>query len=180
MVLIALWTVHLILNRRWYGSLFRRKYTAYGIMQIIVNAGILICALFLMISGLMMAWFVPPEIIGDSLGFARTAHLILSHWYYIFMCFHVGMHANMIASRIKTKPRTVRILRVLVLLISAYGVYAFISRGIAKYMFLQQQFFFFDFDKGYVLFAADYLSILVLFAALSHYAARLISKIKAK
>lgn len=65
-------------------------------------------------------------------------------------------------------------------MISAYGVYAFVSRGIAKYMFLQQQFFFFDFDKGYVLFAADYLSILVLFAAQSHYAARLISKIKAK
>lgn len=36
MVLIALWTVHLILNRRWYGSLFRRKYTAYGIMQIMI------------------------------------------------------------------------------------------------------------------------------------------------
>ena len=39
-----------------------------------------------------------------------------------------------------------------------------------QYMFLQQQFFFFDFDKGYVLFAVDYLSILVLFAAVAHYA----------
>ena len=36
-------------------------------------------------------------------------------------------------------------------------------------MFLQQQFFFFDFDRGYVLFAIDYLSILVLFAAVMHY-----------
>ena len=39
-------------------------------------------------------------------------------------------------------------------------------------MFLQQQFFFFDFDRGYVLFAIDYLSILVLFAAVAHYAGK--------
>ena len=76
----------------------------------------------------------------------------------------------MIASRIQAKPRTLRILRLLVLLISAYGVYAFISRGLVQYMFLQQQFFFFDFDRGYVLFAVDYLSILVPFAAVAHYA----------
>ena len=75
----------------------------------------------------------------------------------------------MISSRLKAKPRTLRILRVLVLLISAYGVYAFISRGLVQYMFLQQQFFFFDFDRGYVLFTVDYLSILVLFAAVAHY-----------
>lgn len=74
----------------------------------------------------------------------------------------------MIASRIQAKPRTLRILRLLVLLISAYGVYAFISRGLVQYMFLQQQFFFFDFDRGYVLFAVDYLSILVLFATVAH------------
>ena len=79
------------------------------------------------------------------------------------------MHANMIASRLKAKPRTLRILRVLVLLISAYGVYAFISRGLVQYMFLQQQFFFFDFNRGYISFAVDYLSILVLFAAVAHY-----------
>lgn len=149
-------------------------------MQIAVNMGILICALFLMMSGLMMAWFIPPETIGNMLGFARIAHLIASHWYYLFMCFHLGMHANMIASRLKAKPRTLQILRVFVLLISAYGVYAFISRGLVQYMFLQQQFFFFDFDKGYVLFAIDYFSILVLFAAVAHYAGRMILKSKAK
>jgi len=170
MALFVLSTVHIMLNRRWYGALFRGKYSVHRIMQIAVNMGLLICGLFLMMSGLMMAWFVPPEAVGDMLGFARLAHLIASHWYYLLMCFHLGMHANMIAARIKAKSRTRRILRVLVLLISAYGVYAFISRGLIQYMFLQQQFFFFDFDRGYVLFAVDYLSILVLFATVSHYA----------
>jgi len=75
-------------------------------MQIAVNTELLVCGLFLAMSGLMMAWFVSPEAVGDMLGFARIAHLIASHWYYLFMCFHLGMHANMIASRLKAKPRS--------------------------------------------------------------------------
>ena len=38
-------------------------------MQIAVNTGLLVCGLFLAMSGLMMAWFVSPEAVGDMLGF---------------------------------------------------------------------------------------------------------------
>ena len=54
--LIVLWVVHIVLNRRWYSSLFKAKYQPYRIMQLVVNCGVLICALLLMISGLLMAW----------------------------------------------------------------------------------------------------------------------------
>ena len=42
--LLALWILHTILNRRWYGSLFKGKYPPYRIMQIVVNGGISVCA----------------------------------------------------------------------------------------------------------------------------------------
>jgi len=48
MTLLALWAVHIVLNRRWYGALFRGKYSAHRIMQIAVNMGILLCAVFLL------------------------------------------------------------------------------------------------------------------------------------
>ena len=183
--LLALWTVHITLNHRWYGALFKGKYNARRIMQTIVNCGISICALLLMISGMMMAWFVPAEVVGDALGFARTAHLLASHWYYIFMAFHIGLHASMIA-RIATQSSTSSasqnsqntlpskkiVPRVICILISFYGVYAFIIRGVWKYMFGLQQFFFFDFERGYALFALDYVSIIVLFATFSYYAGK--------
>ena len=56
--LIVLWGLHIALNRRWYSSLLKGKYQPYRIMQLIVNCGVLICALLLMISGILMAWFM--------------------------------------------------------------------------------------------------------------------------
>ena len=46
------------------------------------------------------------------------------------------------------------------------SIYAFIIRGLWKYMFLQQPFFFFDAERGYLLFALDYIATMALFASL--------------
>ena len=171
--LVVLWAVHVGLNHRWYGSLFKGKYQPFRIMQLIVNCGVLICALLLMISGLLMAWFIPADWVGEALGFARTTHLIASHWYYIFMAFHIGLHAAMIANKMKIHGIVPRIICII---ISLYGVYAFIIRGVWKYIFGLQQFFFFDFERGYILFALDYISIIVLFGTLSYYIGKLLVK----
>ena len=164
--LTVLWAVHVVLNRRWFKSLFKGKYQPFRIIQLVVNCGVLFCALFLMISGLLMAWFIPADWVGGALGFAKITHLLASHWYYIFLAFHIGLHAAMIAGKMKIHGP---ILRIICILISLYGVYAFIIRGVWKYMFGLQQFFFFDLERGYILFALDYISILVLFATVMHY-----------
>ena len=169
--LIVIWVAHLVLNRRWYGSLFKGNYQPYRIMQIIVNLGVLICALLLLISGLLMAWFIPSDWVSGALGFARITHLLASHWYYIFIAFHIGLHGAMLAGKIKIHGLVPRII---CLLISLYGIYAFIIRGVWKYMLGLQQFFFFDFNRGYVLFTLDYISIIVLFGTVSYYLSRLI------
>ena len=173
MLLLALWACHTVLNRRWYGSLFRGKYQPYRIMQLAVNLGISACALLLMLSGLMMAWFLPFDV-GGGIGFARTAHLVGSHWYYLFMCAHLGMHAGMILGKILKGKRLPVLPRLIIALACAYDVYAFIVRGIGKYLFLRQQFFFFDLDRGILLFVADYLAILVLFATAAHWLGKLL------
>ena len=172
MLLLTLWFSHMVLNRRWYGSLFRGKYNSYRRMQIVVNIGITVCAILQMISGLMMAWFMPSEAFGGGIEFARTTHLVASHWYFLFMCFHLGMHISMMASRVPV--RYIGFARLAVGLVSCYGIYAFIIRGLWRYMLLLQQFFFLDIDRGFVLFVLDYLSILILFSTISHYLSRLL------
>ncbi len=178
MVLLGLWIVHTVLNHRWYGSIFRGRYNAYRIMQTIVNIGITLCAVLLMLSGMSMAWFMP---VGIGLGAARIIHLVSSHWYYIFMAFHLGMHISMIFSTIKInrfeKIPNLLIL-IVIILICGYGIYAFIIRGMWKYMFGVQQFFFLDLDRGYVLFAIDYIAILVLLAAVSHFVGKTLVRTK--
>ena len=182
--LLLLWAVHITLNRRWFGAMFKGKYNPYRVMQTVVNCGILICALFLMISGIILSNHVFTFLnIQAGLGFARVAHLLASHWYYLFMSLHIGLHVSMIANKIaqkkdaasessnqESKPQNSArkiIFRIVLALACAYGLYAFIIRGVWKYLFLQQQFFFFDLERGYVLFAVDYISIIILFATIS-------------
>lgn len=200
--LFVLWGVHIALNRRWYGAIFRGKYNPYRVMQTIINCCILISTIFLMISGIILSNHVFTFLnIQGGLGFARIAHLLASHWYYLFMSMHIGMHVGMIANKMRQPapinchpelvsesstnemPKQVRhdklrkiIPRIILALVCTYGIYAFIARGVWKYLILQQQFFFFDLERGYILFALDYISIIILFATISHFIAKILKK----
>ena len=208
MALFVLWAIHIILNRRWYGAILRGKYTPYRVMQTVINCCILICTIFLMISGIILSNHIFTFLnIQGGLGFARIAHLLASHWYYLFMSLHIGLHVGMITNKMRhpntnrhpernnrhpelvsgsstnEMPKQVRhdklrkiIPRIILALVCAYGIYAFIARGVWKYLILQQQFFFFDLDRGYILFAIDYISIIILFATLSHLLAKSLKK----
>ena len=131
--LFVLWSVHIFLNHRWYGAIFKGKYNLYRIMQTVINCCILICTIFLMISG-----------------------IILSNQLFTFLNIQSGLG--------------------LLSLACAYGVYTFIARGVWKYLVLKQQFFFFDLKRGYVLFALDYISIIILFATILHLIASRLKK----
>ena len=162
--LFILWSVHIFLNRRWYGAIFKGKYNPYRIMQTVINCCILICTIFLMISGIILSNQLFTFLnIQSGLGFARIAHLLSSHWYYLFMSLHIGLHMGRLFQNVAAKSLP----RILLVLTSLYGVYAFITRGVWKYLVLKQQFFFFDLERGYILFAMDYISIIILFAVVS-------------
>ncbi|MCR5253876.1 MAG: DUF4405 domain-containing protein [Treponema sp.] len=179
LALFLLWAVHISLNQIWYGAIFKGKYNPYRVMQTFTNCGILICTIFLMISGIILSNHIFTFLnIQGGLGFARIAHLLASHWYYLFMSLHIGLHVGMISNNINQPQPTARkiILRILLVLACAYGLYAFIARGVWKYLILRQQFFFFDLERGYILFALDYISIIILFATISHLVATRLKK----
>ena len=192
--LFVLWAVHIILNRHWYaslaqasklitstnandrrsyGAIFKGKYNPYRVMQTVINCCILICTIFLMISGIILPNHVFTFLnIQGGLGFARIVHLLASHWYYLFMSLHIGLHVGRLFQDITAKI----IPRIILALVCAYGIYAFIARGVWKYLILRQQFFFFDLERGYILFAIDYISIIILFATISHFIAKLLKE----
>ena len=108
------------------------------------------------------------------------------------MSLHIGLHAGMISRHIAAKhqqtaetkteasiqPARLKTIILYTLLagICTYGLYAFISRGVWRYLVLQQQFFFLDMEKGYAVFFTDYSAVIVLFAACAHYGAKLMGR----
>ena len=171
--LFVLWAIHIFLNRRWYGGIFKGKYNPYRIMQTVINCCILICTIFLMISGIILSNQLFTFLnIQSGLGFARIAHLLSSHWYYLFMSLHIGLHMGRLFQNVAAK----KLPRIILVLTCLYGLYAFIARGIWKYLVLKQQFFFFDLERGYILFAMDYISIIILFAVVSRLVAAILKR----
>ena len=200
--LFVLWAMHIFLNRRWYGAIFKGKYNPYRIMQTVISCCILICTIFLMISGIILSKQLFTFLnIQSGLGFARIAHLLSSHWYYLLMSLHIGLHLGVITNKMRhpapinchpelvsgsstnEMPKQVRhdklrkiIPRIILALVCAYGLYSFIDRGVWKYLVLKQQFFFFDLERDYILFAMDYISIIILFAVVSRLVAAILKR----
>ena len=187
--LMVVWGVHIYANRRWFKGTFRGRYNPFRMTQAVVNYGMLICVAFLAISGVMLSNHVFAFLgIESGASFARTAHLLASHWYFVFISLHIGLHVGVIFNRLKIAQLIegsrgsasvswkVVATRIVVAFVCVYGIYAFVERGLWKYLTLQQPFFFMDMERGYILFFVDYISMVALFAAALYYATKLLIK----
>ena len=64
------------------------------------------------------------------------------------------------------------ILRILFIIISLYGAYAFVKRGIGDYLLMKVMFAFFDFSESRIVFLLDYIAIMVFVANVGFYSKR--------
>lgn len=181
-MIFILFIVHHILNLKWYRGLFKGKYTASRILMATVNFLLFAAMVGMMVSGIMLS--------RDVFGFlnlragmlGRRLHMVSTAWGFCLMATHIGLHWGMVVAMIKKLPVSGKwtgiIARVVAALLALYGVYAFISRQIGERMFLLMEYAFFDYEEPAVFFFADYVSILILFAVLSYYLAKLLRKKK--
>lgn len=183
--MFVLFILHLILHWKWWKAIPKGKYNAYRAFITILNLILLVLMLAQPLSGIAMSHhlytFLPFTGIAAT---ARDIHLVLGYWSYVLMSIHLGLHMDLLIRGIKKekaqKPIIRWIGRILMLLISAYGIYAFIKRGLPGYMFMQTMFAFFDFGEPVGSFIADYLAIMVLFAAAGYYIGKLLKRNRRK
>lgn len=182
-LMFLMFIIHNGLNVNWYLNVLRGKYTPQRMLQTVTNLMVFASMLGLMISGIIMSRYVFSFLsINSGMAFVRKLHMLSAYWGFVLMSLHLGMHGNMIKGitnkslgtqssleRYKTVPQLIAIL------IAAYGVYAFIKNDIASYMFLKNEFLFFDSQQSAVMFFAEYLAIMVLFACAAYFFSRILS-----
>ena len=167
---------HHALNRRWYRSLAKGKWTARRLFRTFVNAALLLCMLGLMVSGVILSRYVFDFLpIKGGRGFTRTLHMLSSYWGFCLKSLHLGMHWNMVMGTVKkltkSKWQVFAPLRQLFLIIMiGYGLYAVIHQKILTYLFLRSHFVFFNFGEDILIFLFDYTAIMGLVAAAGYYA----------
>lgn len=178
----ALFVLHHILNHKWVGSVFKGKYTPYRVFQTITASLILLTMLGSAVSGVILSKYIFHSLNLGGAYFARTIHMLCGYWNFVLLSLHLGIHWAMIigmASRKmpKNKPYWKWIARGVAVLVAAYGIYAFIARQMAEYLFGITQFIFFDTDEPIALFLLDYIAMMGLFVLVGHYVALLLKHI---
>ncbi len=173
--MFALFIIHHILNRKWSRCVFKGKYTLIRIWQTVLVIGVLITMVDSMYGGVILSkhalLFLPFK---GGRAFAREIHMVSAYCGFVLMSLHLGFHLGMMmgmARRIVKEIPTARkwVLRGIATFIAGYGVYAFIRREIGHYMFLQNQYVFFDFEEPLIFFLADYIAVMTLFMWISYY-----------
>ena len=185
--MLILFIVHNILNIRWYGNLFKGKYKLLRIVQTIVNVSVLISMLCLGYSGIVMSRYVFAALpIHGPMATARSMHMAASYWGFVMMSIHLGMHWGMIVGMFRRLLKGRKLpnvsvwgLRLASIVIAGYGLVCFIQKDIASYMFLKNQFVFFDFEQSALSVFIEYIAMMGFWIFASFYMVRGIGKISA-
>ncbi len=183
--MLVLFLAHHILNRGWYKSLFKGRYTPRRVVQICADTLLLITMLAQMYSGIVMSRHVFAFLpIDGGMALARRLHILGAYWGFILMSVHLGLHWNMFLGMARkrtgmtapSKPRNL-LLFLIGLLIAVYGAFVFIDRDFPTYLFLQSEFVFLDYGEPLWSFYLDYISLMGLWVFLAHYLSKRVRKL---
>ena len=141
--------VHQILNRKWYGALFKGRYRSYRILTTAVNVLQLLSFALTAFCGMSMSGHAVPFLYGMApVSLARRMHLSMSHWSFVLMGLHLGLHIPAMTARMKLEGKTKTIVSAAFCCIAGIGLWLFLRSNMADYLFFRVPFAFLDYDKA--------------------------------
>ena len=148
----ALVIIHQILNRRWYGAVLGGKYNAYRVLSTVINLALLLAFALTAFSGMSMSGHAVPFLYGiTKVSFARRTHLSMSHWAFVLMGLHMGMHIPVMFAKLKLTDTVKTIFSAVFCCIAGTGLFLFLKSGMMDYLLFNVPFAFLDYEKAGVL-----------------------------
>ena len=125
------------------------------VLNILLIAGFALTAF----CGMSMSSYAVPFLYGMApVFFVRRMHLSMSHWAFVLMGLHLGMHIPVMTAGLKPKDRTKAILSCIFTCIGGIGLWLFFRNGIPDYLFFRVPFAFLDYEKaGWLVFLENLL-----------------------
>lgn len=158
LALTVLFIIHNVFNRRWYKVILKGRYTKRRILSTAINSACALSIIVLVVSGISMARhsMAAPLL---PMGVARILHMAAAYWGFVFISMHAGLHMTAALRKAVGK----RFGKIAIAAITIIGIWAFLKERFPYYMFLIEDFVFFDFSTPLPLLAAEYLLIMLLF-----------------
>ncbi|MDO4168218.1 MAG: DUF4405 domain-containing protein, partial [Eubacteriales bacterium] len=157
-ILLVLFVVHNILNRKWYQNIPKGKYSGFRNMMLIINILTLICMLAAMGTGIYLSQSVFASLLGMREAYLiRPWHVAAGAWGLILVSFHAGMHIRISG---KQKP----LYMIGGILLATFGIWAFFALDMPNRLILRDMGMYWRYS-GIRLFLAN-ASMMTLFAGL--------------
>ena len=148
-VMTILVIIHMILNRRWYGALLKGKYNLYRGVTVALNVLLLLSFAMTAFCGMAMSSHAVPFLYGMApLDFVRRAHLSMSHWTFVLMGAHLGMHIPAMTAGLKSNGRKKMMVSAVLTCLAGIGFWLFLRSGMVNYLFFRVPFAFLDYGKA--------------------------------
>ena len=175
----VLFLAHAWLNRRWFSSFYKGRFTVMRALQNTFIILVLLLTVVVMITGVMISGTVFAFLdIRAGTALARTLHLCSSYWALVLMSAHVGLHWSVVMGMARSvfglKPKTGALLwlqRLAALAFACYGAWAFDHLMVWDFLTLKMQFAYFD-DSPDWLALFNWASVMGLFVFLSYWLGR--------
>ena len=202
--------IHQVLNRKWYAAIFttkradgmsgrhasgessggtfverrfgrKGKYNAYRILTTIVNVLLLLSFALTAFCGMSMSGYAVPFLYGmTKASFARSMHLSMSHWAFVLMGLHLGLHVPVMTAKWKMANKVKWALSVLFCILAGIGLFLFLKNGMPDYMFFRVPFAFLDYEKAGSLVIFENILMLLFWAFIGTQAALLCRSLQRK
>ncbi|MEH7416557.1 DUF4405 domain-containing protein [Neobacillus drentensis] len=182
-VVLLLFILHNLLNGRWYKVILKGGHHLRRQLQIVINLLFLVTMAVMMISAVLISSDLFPYIPINNDMMLRQLHAQTAYLGFIIMAVHVGFSWNIIINSVRrmtgitgtSRFRTIG-LRILAVLIVAYGVHASFKREIGAKLFIYNPFGNWFNDNSTLVFLIDHLSIMGIYICGTHYALKFIQK----
>jgi hypothetical protein len=165
----ALFIAHNAINRRWYKTIFRGKYTPRRIVMTTVNIALVFIIATLIVTGLTQSRTALVFLhLPGGMGL-RLIHTTAAYWGLPLIGVHVGLHWGMFIRFIGRKYFIIIIARIFAVLFAAFGVWSSFDRDMFSKLFLGFSFDYWPEERPGMLFFMVTLSIMAVYIFAAYY-----------
>lgn len=183
----VLFIAHNVINRTWYKTIFKGKYTLRSAVMTACNAALVFTFSFVLITGLLQSRTVLAFLHLPGGILLRQIHTTAAYWGLPLIGVHLGLHWGMFVNGTRkmlgvngeNRART-KVTKVMAFLFAAFGVWASFDRDMFAKLFLGFSFDYWDESRPVILFFAAMLSIMAVYVFVTYYMLKVAERQKQK
>lgn len=177
--------VHNVLNRQWYNSLKKEKYSLNDLINIFSIALLFVSFTLLMITSILISKF-QYNVIGVDGGFlSRRIHTSVSYWIIIIVSIHLGLRWQLLMSLPKrffkiSLPAQFNswLLKFITVVIAIQGIRSSSTLGLGGKLFMRMSLDWWNFDDSVVIFFLHLMAVSGLYLSITYYLVKFIESKK--